>query len=133
MFVDYVYDGDLPLLYKMAEVFAYPSLHEGFGLPVAEAMSCGTPVLVSRDGALAEVVGDAAVVVDALSVKSIAEGLSRLLSDGELRQKLSDEGKARAARFTWEAAAEQVLSVYREVGQGRKLHPGQRDKGRYGR
>ena len=107
--------------------------YEGFGLPVAEAMSCGTPVLVSGDGALDEVVGDAAVVVDALSVESIAEGLSRLLSDGELRQKLSEEGKSRAARFTWEAAAEQVLGVYREVGQSRKLHAGQRDKGRHGR
>lgn len=133
VFVDYVYDGDLPLLYRMAEVFAYPSLYEGFGLPVAEAMSCGTPVLVSGDGALAEVVGNAAVVVDALSVESIAEGLSRLLSDGELRQKLSEEGKARAARFTWEAAAEQVLGVYREVGQRKKLKAEQRDKGRYGR
>ena len=72
VFVDYVDDGDLPLLYKMAEVFAYPSLYEGFGLPVAEAMSCGTPVLVSEDGALAEVVGEAALVVDARSVESIA-------------------------------------------------------------
>ena len=133
VFVDYVYDDDLPLLYKMAEVFAYPSLYEGFGLPVAEAMSCGTPVLVSGDGALAEVVGDAAVVVDALSVESIAEGLSRLLSDGELRQKLSEEGKARAAQFTWEAAAEQVLGVYREVGSSRKPHAEPRDKGKYGR
>ena len=96
-------------------------------------MSCGTPVLVSGDGALAEVVGHAAVVVDAPSVESIARGLSRLLSDSELRQKLSEEGKARAARFTWEAAAEQVLGVYREVGQGRKLREGQRDKGRHGR
>ncbi|MEP6776558.1 MAG: glycosyltransferase family 1 protein [Chloroflexota bacterium] len=115
--VDYVYDGDLPLLYRMAEVFAYPSLYEGFGLPVAEAMSCGTPVLVSGDGALAEVVGDSAVVVDALSTDSIAQGLSRLLSDGELRHRLGEAGRVRAARFTWEAAAEQVLGVYREVGQ----------------
>jgi len=90
-------------------------------------------VLVSGDGALAEVVGDAAVVVDALSVESIADGLSRLLSDGELRRKLSEEGKAQAARFTWEAAAEQVLGVYREVGQSKKSHVERSDKGRHGR
>ncbi len=131
--VDYVYDGDLPLLYRMAEVFAYPSLYEGFGLPVAEAMSCGTPVLVSEDGALAEVVGDSAVVVNALSVDSIAQGLSRLLSDGELRHRLCEAGRVRAARFTWEAAAEQVLGVYREVGRSRKLYAEQRDKGIHGR
>ena len=113
--VDYVYDDDLPLLYRMAEVFAYPSLYEGFGLPVAEAMSCGTPVLVSRDGALAEVVGEAGVVVDALAVESIGEGLARLLSNEELRARLSKEGAKRAARFTWETAAEQVLRVYGDV------------------
>jgi len=115
VFVDYVYDGDLPLLYRMAEVFAYPSLYEGFGLPVAEAMSCGTPVLVSGDGALAEVVGDSAVAVNALSVDSIAQGLSRLLGDEGLRHSLSEAGRVRAARFTWEAAAEQVLGVYADV------------------
>lgn len=121
VFVDYVDDHDLPLLYRMAEVFAYPSLYEGFGLPVAEAMSCGTPVLVSEDGALAEVVGAAALVVDAHSVDGIADGLLRLLGDAELRQRLSEAGRTRAARFTWEAAARQVLDVYREVGQRRKL------------
>jgi glycosyltransferase involved in cell wall biosynthesis len=115
VFVDYVYDGDLPLLYRMADVFAYPSLYEGFGLPVAEAMSCGTPVLVSGDGALAEVVGDSAVAVNALSVDSIAQGLSRLLGDEGLRHSLSEAGRVRAARFTWEAAAEQVLGVYADV------------------
>jgi glycosyltransferase involved in cell wall biosynthesis len=113
--VNYVYDDDLPLLYRMAEVFAYPSLYEGFGLPVAEAMSCGTPVLVSGDGALAEVVGDSAVVVNALSVDSIAQGLSRLLGDEGLRHRLGEAGRVRAARFTWEAAAEQVLGVYGSV------------------
>ncbi|HST03452.1 MAG TPA: glycosyltransferase family 1 protein [Chloroflexia bacterium] len=118
VFVDYVDERDLPLLYRMAEVFAYPSLYEGFGLPVAEAMSCGTPVLVSEDDALAEVVGEAALVVDARSVESIAGGISRLLGDADLRRALSDAGRARAARFTWETAAEQVLQVYeRFVGR----------------
>jgi glycosyltransferase involved in cell wall biosynthesis len=123
VFVDYVDERDLPLLYRMAEVFAYPSLYEGFGLPVAEAMSCGTPVFVSEDDALAEVVGKAALVVDARSVESIAGGISRLLGDADLRRALSDAGRARVARFTWETAAEQVLEVYgkRVVDRKRSL------------
>ena len=116
VFVDFVYDDDLPLLYNMAEAFAYPSLYEGFGLPVAEALACGTPTLASNDGALVEVAGDAALVVDARSVEEIAAGLERLLTDDELRTRLAKAGPERAARFTWEAAAKTVLDAYREVG-----------------
>jgi glycosyltransferase involved in cell wall biosynthesis len=116
VFVDYVYDDDLPLLYNMAEVFAYPSVYEGFGLPAAEAMACGTPTLVSQDGALSEVVGDAAVKVDAQSVNSIAEGLARLLDDADLRARLSEAGPGQAARFTWEEAARRVLGIYERLG-----------------
>jgi glycosyltransferase involved in cell wall biosynthesis len=112
IFVDYIDDAELPLLYNMAEVFAYPSLYEGFGLPVAEAMKCGTPTLVSEDGALREVAGEATVRVEARSVESIAEGLRRLLMDEELRARLSEEGPKQAAGFTWEAAARTVLGVY---------------------
>lgn len=112
VFLDFVYDDQLPLLYNMAEVFAYPSLYEGFGMPVAEALSCGVPTLVSTDGALKEVTGDAALAVDALSVEDIAMGLQRLLTDETLRQQLSYSGPAQAARFTWEAAARTVLDVY---------------------
>jgi glycosyltransferase involved in cell wall biosynthesis len=119
MFVDYVYDDDLPLLYNMAEVFAYPSVYEGFGLPAAEAMACGTPTLVSHDGALAEVVGEAAVKVDAQSVESIAEGLARLLDDPDLRARLAAAGPGQVAPFTWDAAARQVLGVYERLGGGR--------------
>lgn len=115
IFVDYVHDDDLPALYNMATVFAYPSLYEGFGLPAAEALACGTPTLVSNDGALAEVVGAAALRVDAYSVESIAAGLARLLTDKELRRRLSEEGPMQVARFTWEAAAQTVLEVYGRV------------------
>ncbi len=119
IFVDYVHDKDLPALYNMATVFAYPSLYEGFGLPAAEALACGTPTLVSNDGALAEVVGNAALRVDAHSVESIAAGLARLLADEELRRRLSTEGPPQVAPFTWEAAAQTVLSVYdRVAGSG---------------
>jgi glycosyltransferase involved in cell wall biosynthesis len=112
VFVDYVEDADLPLLYNMAEVFAYPSLYEGFGLPAAEAMSCGTPTLVSTDGALGEVVGDAALPVEAQSTEAIASGLQRLIEDEALRASLAEAGPRQVARFTWEAAAEKVLEVY---------------------
>lgn len=113
--VDYVDDSDLPLLYNMAEVFAYPSLYEGFGLPVAEAMTCGTPTLVSGDGALAEVAGNATVRVEATSTESISSGLKRLLTDKALRAKLSAEGPKQVAQFTWQAAAQQVLGVYESL------------------
>jgi glycosyltransferase involved in cell wall biosynthesis len=116
--LDYVHDEDLVLLYNRAAVFAFPSIYEGFGIPAAEAMSCGTPTLVSRDGALLEVVGGAALTVDARSVEEISEGLYRLLTDEELRGRLRKEGPKQVARFTWDAAAERVLEVYGRVGVG---------------
>jgi len=112
IFLDYVYDNHLPLLYNMADAFAYPSLYEGFGLPAAEALACGVPTVVSNDGALSEVVGDAAIKVDARSVESIANGLESALYDDILRGKLRAEGPSRVARFTWEAAARTMLDVY---------------------
>jgi glycosyltransferase involved in cell wall biosynthesis len=110
--VDYVRDDDLPTLYNMAAAFAYPSLYEGFGLPAAEAMACGVPTLVSQDGALGEVVGEAALKVDAYSVEAIAGGLERLLADEELRGRLADAGPKQVAQFTWQSAARTVLGVY---------------------
>ncbi|MDQ6693222.1 MAG: glycosyltransferase family 4 protein [Chloroflexota bacterium] len=118
VFLDYVYDEDLPLLYNKASVFAYPSLYEGFGLPAAEALACGVPTLVSKDGALAEVVGSAALSVEARSVEDIAAGLERLLLDDALRQRLAVEGPEQASKFTWEAAARTVLSVYSTAAAG---------------
>lgn len=117
VFVDFVYDDDLPLLYNTAAMFAYPSLYEGFGLPAGEALACGVPTLVSTDGALSEVVGEAALAVDPLSVEAIARGMERLLVDEELRSRLREEGPGRAARFTWDRAAETVLDVYHRVGR----------------
>jgi glycosyltransferase involved in cell wall biosynthesis len=116
VFVDYVQDADLPLLYNMAEVFAYPSLYEGFGLPAAEALACGTPTLVSTDGALGEVVGEAALVADPKSPESIASGLQRLIEDDTLRATLSQAGPRQVAQFTWHSAAEKVLETYNRFG-----------------
>ncbi len=130
LLLDYVLEEDLPVLYNMAEVFAYPSLYEGFGLPAAEALACGVPALVSAGGALAEVVGDAALAVDPRSVHSIAGGLERLLEDDELRARLSAAGPRQVARFTWQAAARTVLATYRDVAQGDGHSRGRHEAGR---
>ncbi len=108
----YVPDADLPALYSAAEVFAYPSLYEGFGLPPVEAMACGTPVLTSATSSLPEVVGDAALTVDPRDVRAIAAGLEALLGDADLRVRLAGAGRARAIRFTWEETARRTLAVY---------------------
>lgn len=111
-YLGYVADDDLPALYSAAIAFAFPSLHEGFGLPVLEAMACGTPVLTSRVSATAEVAGDAALLVDPLDLASIRDGLRRLLTDADLRARLSAQGRARAAGFSWRRAAHQTHDVY---------------------
>jgi glycosyltransferase involved in cell wall biosynthesis len=102
-------------LYRTAAALAFPSLDEGFGLPVVEAMACGLPVLTSNRSALPEVAGDAALLVDPFNVDEIADGLERLLPDEELRAGLRRKGLERAAEFTWRRAAEQTWRVYRET------------------
>jgi glycosyltransferase involved in cell wall biosynthesis len=105
----------LHALYRSADGLAYPSLYEGFGLPVLEAMAHGLPVLTSDRSSLPEVAGDAAVLVDPLDRGSIAKGLARLVNDSALRRRLADAGPRRAARFTWPATASATWAAYREV------------------
>lgn len=107
--------ADLTALYRGATVFAYPSLYEGFGLPILEAMAAGTPVLTSDVSSLPEVAGDAALVVDPGSVDAIRSGLARLLDDADLRRSLAEAGRRREAGFTWERAARETLDVYRSL------------------
>ena len=114
-FPGYVADEDLPALYSGAACCAYPSRYEGFGLPPLEAMACGTPVLASHAGALREVVGDAAWVVDPTDVQDIARGLLALLTDPGTAQAYQERGLAHAATFSWHRLAEQTLEVYRQV------------------
>ena len=109
----YVPDGDLPALYGGADALVYPSLVEGFGLPVLEAMRCGAPVLTSTVSSLPEVAGGAALLVDPLDVEAIADGLARLAGDPALRADLVARGLARAAEFSWEHTARLTLQVYR--------------------
>lgn len=114
-FPGYVAEADLPSLYSLSEVFAFPSLYEGFGLPPLEAMACGTPVVVSRISSLPEVVGDAARLVDPLSVAEIAGALQRLLDSPAQGAALAERGLAQARRFSWSSAARRLLGLYQTL------------------
>ena len=111
----YADEAALRDLYLRAAVFAFPSLDEGFGLPVLEAMAAGMPVLTSNRGALPEVSGDAALAVDPSSVEAIADGLCKLTADEGLREAMASRGLARSALFTWEEAVRRTWEVYEEI------------------
>jgi len=111
-FLGYVPVGDLRALFGLARCFVYPSLWEGFGLPVIEAMSCGCPVVASGVSSIPEVAGDAALFVDPHSVENIAAGIAAAWDGGSLREDLIRRGFERARNFTWERAARATLSVY---------------------
>jgi alpha-1,3-rhamnosyl/mannosyltransferase len=107
-----VEEGDLPGLLAGADALLYPTLYEGFGLPVVEAMACGTPVLTSSTSALQEIAGGYAYLVDPLDVDAIAKGIAALANDPTLRTDLTELGKKRALDFSWDKAAERTLEVY---------------------
>jgi glycosyltransferase involved in cell wall biosynthesis len=111
----FVDDQALRELYRKSSILAFPSLDEGFGMPVLEAMAAGLPVLCSNSSALPEVAGDAALLVDPHLVESIEQGMRRLIAEPELRSTLRERGLARAAEFTWEKAVEKTWAVYREI------------------
>ena len=110
-FLGRVPDDDLPAVYSLAEVFAFPTWYEGFGIPVVEAMACGTPVVASDNSSLPEAVGNAGIMVDAGDTTGLADGIVCILSDGALRSRLVSEGFKHTRQFSWRRSAEQLLSV----------------------
>jgi glycosyltransferase involved in cell wall biosynthesis len=118
VFTGYVPDDDLVALYNAADLFVYPSIYEGFGLPPLEAMACGTPVVTSNTSALPEVVGDAAMTVGPLDVEALAGAIATVLASADLRARLSALGLQRAATFSWEATARLIASAYRIAAKG---------------
>ncbi len=113
----YVRERFLPALYRQASAFVYPSLYEGFGLPPLEAMSSGTPVIVSRSSSLPEVVGDAGLFVNPLDTNELAEAMNSILSDDGLAAELRRKGLERAAGFSWKKAAGQTLDILRDAAR----------------
>lgn len=114
-FPGFVAEADLPALYCLAGAFAFPSWYEGFGLPVLEAMACGTPVVAADNSSLPEVVGEAGLLVDAGDPDALSEALGRLLRDEALQGRLFRAGLDQARCFTWEEAAQQLLHVYKSL------------------
>jgi alpha-1,3-rhamnosyl/mannosyltransferase len=115
----YVPTEDLPSLYSLATAFAYPSIYEGFGLPAVEAMACGVPVIAGEGGAIPEVCGDAALLVDPTSEDELADGLRQVLADGALRETLRARGFERTRRYSWARSAEAMVRVYESVSGAR--------------
>jgi glycosyltransferase involved in cell wall biosynthesis len=114
----YVPDADLAALLSGALAFVYPSLYEGFGLPVLEAMACGTAVVCSKAASLPEVAGDAAILVDPLDIEGLTTALARVVYEEDLRQELVCRGFRQTAKFSWRRCAEETLAVLEEVGRG---------------
>jgi glycosyltransferase involved in cell wall biosynthesis len=114
-FTGYITDQQLAACYSRAAVFAFPSLFEGFGIPAIEAMAHGVPVVCSNAGAFPEVCGDAAIYFDPLDVDSMADALTRVITDSELRLDLARKGRARERQFSWVRSAQSTLAVYREA------------------
>ncbi len=115
IFPGYVRSEELPLWYNAATAFAYPSLYEGFGMPVTEAQVCGTPVLTSNTSSLPEAAGDAALLVDPRDVEAIADGLARILHDDRLQEALATRGLLHARAFDWSGTARRTIEVYRRA------------------
>ncbi|MGI6379955.1 MAG: glycosyltransferase family 4 protein [Anaerolineae bacterium] len=114
-FVGYVEEADKPALYAGAEVFVFPSIYEGFGLPPLEALSCGTPVIAAQSSSLPEVVGEAGLLVEPDDVEALAEAICAVMGDSDLRDRLAAKAIEQAAQFSWQRAAAETVAAYREA------------------
>jgi glycosyltransferase involved in cell wall biosynthesis len=117
VFPGFVADQDLPALYNLADLFVFPSLYEGFGLPPLEALACGTPVVTSNASSLPEVVGEAGLMVGATDVEALAETMKRVLEDNALREGMIAKGVEQARKFTWQKAAAKLLNLYETLNK----------------
>jgi glycosyltransferase involved in cell wall biosynthesis len=115
IFTGYIAPEEMPALYNAADLFVFPSLYEGFGLPVLEAMACGVPVVASNMSSIPEVAGDAALLTDPRDAEAICDAMEHILKDGDLRSDLRRRGLERAATFSWEKAARETIAVYGET------------------
>lgn len=111
----YIKEEDLPVVYGISEVFLFPSLSEGFGMPIVEAMACGTPVITSKISSMPEIAGDAALLIDPLSAPTIADALIELLENEDFRLDKIQDGVLNAKRFSWDITAEKVLGIYERI------------------
>lgn len=117
-FLGRVSDLELITLYSMADLFAFPSFSEGFGIPPIEAMACGAPVITSNTSSLPEVVGDAALQVDPHDIDALSAAITRVLEDPQLQEELRQKGYQRVQQYTWEASARKLLHIYQQLGTG---------------
>ena len=113
----YVEEQDLPSIYDETDALIYPSLFEGVGLPVLEAMSCGVPVIASDSSSLSEIVGDAGLLVNPLDHQELSRALFLIISDQELRKRYIARGISRAEKFSWETTARQTLDLYKNLNR----------------
>lgn len=115
IFTDYIAENDKSIIYNMASLFVFPSLYEGFGIPVLEAMASSIPVITSNVSSLPEVAGDAAILVEPKDIQSIAKYIGEILGDEELSENLVGKGHKQAKKFTWESSAEKLVNIYRDL------------------
>ncbi len=115
LFTNYVPDDDIPAIYNLASLFVFPSLYEGFGIPVLEAMACGCPVITTETGCSPEVAGDAAVLVNPYDPEHIAEAIQKVLTEEMLRKQLIERGLRRVQQFSWQKCAEETLALFESL------------------
>ncbi len=118
IFTNFIPDEDIPAIYNLADVFVFPSLYEGFGMPVLEAMACACPVVTTKTGSSPEVAGGAAVLTDPYRPDEIADAIRKVVSDEELRERLVAKGLKRATEFSWKNCARNTLALFESLNGG---------------